>query len=36
MGRAGRELVERDFGEDTVARETLALYESALREKAVR
>ena len=36
MGRAGRALVERDFGEDTVARETLALYESALREKAVR
>jgi hypothetical protein len=36
MGRAGRALVERDFGEDIVARETLALYESALREKAVR
>jgi len=36
MGRAGRALVERDFGEDIVARETLALYESALRERAVR
>jgi glycosyltransferase involved in cell wall biosynthesis len=36
MGRAGRALVERDFREDIVARETLAVYESALRERAVR
>jgi glycosyltransferase involved in cell wall biosynthesis len=30
MGRAGRALVERDFGEESVARETLALYRAAL------
>jgi glycosyltransferase involved in cell wall biosynthesis len=34
MGRAGRELVERDFDEDIVARETLAVYDAALRERA--
>ena len=34
MGRAARELVERDFGEDTVARETLAVYNAALHERA--
>ena len=36
MGRAGRALVEREFDEDIVARETLAVYAAALREKAVR
>ena len=36
MGRAGRALVERDFGEDIVARETLAVYDAALRERAAR
>jgi glycosyltransferase involved in cell wall biosynthesis len=35
MGRAGRALVERNFGEDIVARETLAVYDAALRERAV-
>jgi glycosyltransferase involved in cell wall biosynthesis len=34
MGRAGRALVKRDFGEDIVARETLAVYDAALRERA--
>jgi hypothetical protein len=28
--------VERGFGEDVVARETLAVYDAALRERAVR
>jgi glycosyltransferase involved in cell wall biosynthesis len=30
MGRAGRALIERDFAEEIVARETLALYRGAL------
>ena len=34
MGCAGRELVEREFAENIVARETLAVYDAALREKA--
>jgi glycosyltransferase involved in cell wall biosynthesis len=34
MGRAGRELVECEFGEDIVASETLAVYDAALRERA--
>ena len=34
MGRAGRALVEREFAEEIVARETLALYHTALRERA--
>jgi glycosyltransferase involved in cell wall biosynthesis len=34
MGRAGRALIERDFDEDIVARETLAVYDVALRERA--
>jgi glycosyltransferase involved in cell wall biosynthesis len=34
MGRAGRALVERDFREEIVARETLAVYDIALRERA--
>jgi glycosyltransferase involved in cell wall biosynthesis len=34
MGSAGRALVEREFGEDIVARETLAVYDAALRERA--
>jgi glycosyltransferase involved in cell wall biosynthesis len=34
MGRAGRALVEREFGEERVARETLALYHSLMRERA--
>jgi glycosyltransferase involved in cell wall biosynthesis len=34
MGRAGRALVERDFAEDIVARETLAVYDAALRDRA--
>jgi glycosyltransferase involved in cell wall biosynthesis len=33
MGRAGRVLIERDFAEDVVARQTLALYRAALRER---
>jgi glycosyltransferase involved in cell wall biosynthesis len=33
MGRAGRALVEREFGEAGVARQTIALYEAALRER---
>ncbi|MGA7261458.1 MAG: glycosyltransferase family 4 protein, partial [Stellaceae bacterium] len=34
MGCAGRALVEREFAEDIIARETLAVYNAALREKA--
>jgi glycosyltransferase involved in cell wall biosynthesis len=34
MGRAGRALVERDFADCVVARETLALYRAALGEAA--
>ncbi len=34
MGHAGRALVEREFNEDIVARETLAVYDAALRERA--
>jgi glycosyltransferase involved in cell wall biosynthesis len=33
MGRAGRVLVEREFAEEIVARETLALYRGALSER---
>jgi glycosyltransferase involved in cell wall biosynthesis len=33
MGRAARALVERDFAEDIVARETLAVYDAALQER---
>ena len=33
MGRAGRALVEREFGEAGVARQTLALYRAVLRER---
>jgi glycosyltransferase involved in cell wall biosynthesis len=33
MGEAGRILVERDFAEQRIAAQTLALYESALRER---
>jgi glycosyltransferase involved in cell wall biosynthesis len=33
MGRAGRALVEREFGEEGVARQTLALYQAVLRER---
>jgi glycosyltransferase involved in cell wall biosynthesis len=33
MGHAGRVLAEREFGEGAVARQTLALYQTALREK---
>jgi glycosyltransferase involved in cell wall biosynthesis len=33
MGRAGRALVEREFGEAGVARQTLAIYRVALRER---
>jgi glycosyltransferase involved in cell wall biosynthesis len=33
MGRAGRALVEHDFAEEIVARETLALYRGALNER---
>ena len=36
MGRAGRALVEREFAEEIVARETLAVYDAALRERAAR
>lgn len=36
MGRAGRALVEREFTQEIVARETLALYRSAMREGAAR
>ena len=34
MGEAGRALVEREFAETIVARQTLALYHRALRERA--
>jgi glycosyltransferase involved in cell wall biosynthesis len=34
MGRAGRVLIERDFAEEAVARETLLLYRAALQERA--
>jgi hypothetical protein len=34
MGRAGRAMVEREFAEDIVARDTLAIYDTALRERA--
>ena len=34
MGRAGRALVEREFGEEGVARQTLALYDAAMRERS--
>jgi glycosyltransferase involved in cell wall biosynthesis len=33
MGQAGRALVEREFGQDEVARRTLALYQESLRER---
>lgn len=33
MGRAGRRLVECDFAEERIAAQTLALYETALRER---
>jgi glycosyltransferase involved in cell wall biosynthesis len=36
MGRAARALVERDFAEEIVARETLALYDAALRERTAK
>jgi len=35
MGRAGRVLVEREFGEEGVARETLALYRTLLRKRSI-
>jgi glycosyltransferase involved in cell wall biosynthesis len=34
MGRAARALVERDFTEAIVARETLAIYQTELQRKA--
>jgi glycosyltransferase involved in cell wall biosynthesis len=34
MGRAGRALVERDFAEEIIAREMLAVYQAALQERA--
>jgi glycosyltransferase involved in cell wall biosynthesis len=34
MGRAGRALVEREFGEAVVARQTVALYQTALQQRA--
>jgi glycosyltransferase involved in cell wall biosynthesis len=36
MGRAGRALIEREFADDIVARQTLAVYRAALRERAAR
>jgi glycosyltransferase involved in cell wall biosynthesis len=36
MGRAGRALVEREFAEDIVARETLAVYEAARSARTAR
>jgi glycosyltransferase involved in cell wall biosynthesis len=33
MGRAGRALVEREFGEERIARDTLALYQALLLER---
>jgi glycosyltransferase involved in cell wall biosynthesis len=35
MGRAGRHLVERDFAEQRIAAETLALYEKALCDRGI-
>ena len=35
MGRAGRVLVEREFGEERVACQTLALYRTLLRERSL-
>jgi glycosyltransferase involved in cell wall biosynthesis len=34
MGRAGRTLVEREFGEEGVARQTVALYHAVMRERS--
>jgi glycosyltransferase involved in cell wall biosynthesis len=34
MGRAGRKLAKREFAEEIVAGETLAVYNAALREQA--
>jgi glycosyltransferase involved in cell wall biosynthesis len=34
MGRAGRALIEHDFADEIVARESLALYRAALQERA--
>jgi glycosyltransferase involved in cell wall biosynthesis len=34
MGRAGRALVKRDFAEEMIARQTLAVYQAALQERA--
>jgi len=36
FGAAGRALIERDFGEEIIARQTLALYQAALRTKTSR
>jgi glycosyltransferase involved in cell wall biosynthesis len=36
MGCAARAMVEREFAEDIVARDTLAIYDTALRERAAR
>ena len=36
MGRAGRLLIEREFGEERVARQTVALYRAALAEREAR
>jgi glycosyltransferase involved in cell wall biosynthesis len=36
MGAAGRALIEAEFTEDIVARETLAVYRAALQERAAR
>jgi len=36
MGRAGRALIEAEFREDIVVRETLAVYCAALQERAAR
>ena len=33
MGRAGRRLVEREFAEERIAAQTLALYEAILHER---
>jgi glycosyltransferase involved in cell wall biosynthesis len=33
MGRAGRSMIQKDFGEQRVARETLDIYQTALRER---
>jgi hypothetical protein len=34
MGRAGRALALREFGEEGVARQTLALYHRVMRERS--